>query len=409
MAVHLFWERVRARTAPDESGRPQTDGARPESLLWGRLLTDDGLPQFETREDHTVYWVQRAADDVRAAKSFYRKVEDTASRHSFLMAREMWRGATGRRRRTRRFLLHVFGYDPQIGRGFIRRYRDRWPRIGGRAEEWISLDRQYRRDSATVDCMLRAFRLAISEGRDPSMDMVTAWLSDQQQIVAECADQLAPWHDELTREAASVWVAGYVYAHLSLKYGRLRAALGPAPHRKLAALLPGAVVEAWAGGAARGEVASLPLEAARIIEGCAERKYRRRGLQPEYDPSEVFEDLEAAGFESDVLDWLCQKWTGGQPRTAVASDTLREDAADAVTMAAREDAARRIAVDDAELTAEADRLMAIHGLSERQAQVVYLVGEQGWTRQEAAARLGIDDATARQHWFRARRKILPAV
>ena len=102
-----------------------------------------------------------------------------------------------------------------------------WPRRFERWDEWTALQRQHRRDSVTVDSLLMAYRVAVSRGCDPSIEMVRAWRRDQPRIVAERADPMAPWNDELTREAATVWVSGFVYAHLSLgRDRRLSRALG---------------------------------------------------------------------------------------------------------------------------------------------------------------------------------------
>ena len=363
-------------------------------------MTDDGLPKFETLEDHTVYWVERAAAGVRAAESFYRHVEDSASREPFAVARELWLFTDGRRSRTRRALIDGFEHDPADPHAVNRRFRDssgEWI-----FDQWVALTDSYAEDDRTITAMHWAGQVAVSEGRDPCMAMVLAWIRDQRDELARRAlIELAPWNDELRREATAVLLAGFAYQNLSFQYPRLRAAVGGRDGRLLAALLPSAVVEAWVSGAAQGDAALLPRAAERILEGRAERQRERRRdhRQPAAHPQvvrKVLDDLQAEGLDRHVLDWLQHCWvapplSGG----GAATDARREDATGDAELAAREEVARRSAVDDAELAAEAARLMAAYGLSERQAQVAYLVGGQGWTRRAAASRLGIDDDTAR--------------
>jgi hypothetical protein len=72
-------------------------------------VDDDPELRFESDDDRIIYFVQRAADQVREAEGFYRKIADTATRLPVETAMTLWQGATDRRRWTRRYLRHVFG------------------------------------------------------------------------------------------------------------------------------------------------------------------------------------------------------------------------------------------------------------------------------------------------------------
>ena len=109
---------------------------------------------------------------------------------------------------------------------------------------------------------------------------------------------------------------------------------------------------------------------------------------------------------------------GGRPvAEAFAEDAARTDArsghagfAPSQEFMAREGVAASDAPGDLELAGAVASLTREYGLSEREAQVVYLRSQfPKWKHREIADRLGIDEDTSKQHLHRARRKLKPAV
>jgi hypothetical protein len=367
-------------------------------------------------DDQVIARVQRAATAVRAMRGFFAMLEDVATRDPYGVLRVIWDGVRFWRRIARRELICRFGYDPLRPDPFLKRRRGHWPRLRERGDSFRYLERDFWHHSRAMGRMEAAVRLARARGDDQVSAAMRAWIAAEWDAVRLVADQMAPWNAEHERVAASEFLAGYAHAHVNPRYGRLRRKLGPGDdherRRELARQLPGFVYGAWAGGAARGDIAALPREAERMItEDMPARAYRRRGAGSAYDPSSVSDALRGAGFDPDVVAWLDRLYrepARRRRRGATNAPGASGSFVGAAAFEALETAARAQAVEEVEMSEAVERLTTEFGLPERRAQVYYLHEVEGWKHRRIAEHLGIKEPTSRAHLNHATRQLSAA-
>jgi len=379
-------------------------------------VDDDPMPRFESIDDHTIYWVKRAAQSIRQAEAFYVQISDTATRHLALMAMTLWEGVTARRRWARHYMVHVYHVDPQqlglwtrlgrVGEG-------RWPTWDEAWDVFKTVKEQYELDDYVARRMWRTHQFALTEGREPWSDMVRVWRDAQDRIVADVAARMGEWNDEATRAASSIWIAGYVFAHLNLWLNkRLWARLGPGSHsereRRLALELPGAGLAAWHDGRTFGDVRRLPLEAARILEGNTERRYRPPRRGPKCTLEEIDRISRRNGFDPDLSRWAevtTDSRVDMDPVGENRSSDMASTRSELQDFEARELAAQ-LSSDDFELAEAVRALREDYGLSERQAMVAFVCERYPeWTLCQVGAALGLAEGTVKTHRRLARIKL----
>jgi hypothetical protein len=290
----------------------------------------------------------------------------------------------------------------------------RWPDSERTWEVFDELWRQYLQDSQVVTRMLRSYRFAVSEGREPWTDMVDVWIKRQERIVTDEADRMCHSSDEVTRGAASTWVAGYVDAHPNIwKNRRIFHRLGPGSRyelrRRLALELPGAILTAWLHKPVYGDLKRLKTEVGRILEGLEDRRYRPPRRGPRYEPAEIERIIQRLGFEPG-LSRPAQPSGGLHPAPRSAGGDER---ADSTARARRElqevearELAARLSLGDFELVEAVNELKDKYGLSDQQARVAYVCQEHpDWTLRQVGEALGVAEGTVKAHRYAIRSKL----